>query len=229
MIGIRTCAIGREAGAAGRAGTGLLDLTIRCFNSYLRISLNARDLRTSYYLTNQYRLLAEALLESGRERHAAAIVGYFQSYGVLSHRQGQSFLLEVVAHDIVQTIRRAVELGSACRDEMIGSLLEVDQEIKEESQELSLLGVRRSQLQLAAFLLERGEEAPARRICADMRGEDPGRIRRILRDLESETDPWYHELTDRAVNLAHLEPELRRHLPTLSDWLVPSRPTGVAG
>lgn len=51
----------------------LLELCIRCFNSYLRTTINARDPRTTYYLMNQYRLLAECLLEkkmNERTRHS---------------------------------------------------------------------------------------------------------------------------------------------------------------
>ena len=100
---------------------------------------------------------------------AGEIAEHFQYYGLLSHGLGLSFLLEVAAHDIAQICR--VVHGQAPRPDesrMLDLLLDLDQEIKEESNEPSLLGVRRAQIQLAAFLLGEGDEAGARRICGDL-------------------------------------------------------------
>ena len=39
-------------------------------NSYLRATLNARDVRTAYNVLNQYRLLVEAMLRGGARRRS---------------------------------------------------------------------------------------------------------------------------------------------------------------
>ena len=77
----------------------LLGLCIRCFNSYLRATINNRDARTGYYIMNQYRKLAE---EAARANHADVvkeIALHLQFYGLLGFKQGIPFLLEVVAEE----------------------------------------------------------------------------------------------------------------------------------
>ena len=177
-------------------------------------------LATSRLPTDQEaRVLAEALLERGDEPRLLAVAGYFGEYGAVAHRLGLSFLLEAAAHDVVQLIERALELGSASVDPLLEVLLDLDQEIKEESQEDSLLGVRRSQIQLAALFLELGQEARARRIVDDLKGERVERLERLRTNLESDDRPQYWELTDRGTNFAYLAPERRVHLDQLFAWL----------
>jgi hypothetical protein len=86
----------------------LLQLSIRCFNSYLRSSINARDLRTSYYLLNQYRLVAEAITDDDDASLVAEIARHFQFYGLLAFNMDQSFLLEVAAYDVMRLLETSV-------------------------------------------------------------------------------------------------------------------------
>jgi hypothetical protein len=75
-----------------------------------------------------------------------------------------------------------------------------------------LLGVRRSQIQLGTFFLARGDEAPARRIAADLVTEDRSLLRAAREELEREVSPQYWEITDRGSNFAYLPPERRAKL-----------------
>jgi hypothetical protein len=89
----------------------LLDLCIRCFNSYLRTTINARDPRTTYYLMNQYRLLAECLLEKQMNERVMEVMNHFQFYGQLGYEMGTTFLLEAAAHDIAEMLEQAISSG----------------------------------------------------------------------------------------------------------------------
>ncbi len=54
-------------------------------NSYLRATLNARDVRTAYNVLNQYRLLVEAMLaQRARRRARWRRVKYMNYYGHVS-------------------------------------------------------------------------------------------------------------------------------------------------
>ena len=204
--------------AAGR-DPALLALCIRCFNSYLRTTINAVDPRSSYYLLNQYRLVAEDLVRRGASEPVSEIARHFRFYGQLAHKLGQSFLLEVAAHDLVTLIEAALGGDDALTDDLIGVLLELDQEIRSETHEESLLGVRRAQIQLATLLLMRGDEVRAHRISEDLRSEKRERLERIRTHLELEVRPQYWEFTDRGVNFGYLPPERRPALATLFRWL----------
>ena len=225
LIGINTQEIARDLGAQNKP---LLNLCMRAFNSYLRATINARDVRAAYYLLNQYRILAEHLLEEGESEAVFEIVGYFRDYGQIAHRLGLSFLLEAASHDVVQLIERAVAIDSDVVDELIDVLLELDQEIKEESQEDSLLGVRRSQIQLATLFLLLEQPGRARRIAEDLREERIERLERLREALETDDRPEYWELMDRGANFSYLAPERRPHLATLFGWLRESAAANVS-
>jgi hypothetical protein len=125
----------------------------------------------------------------------------------------------VAAHDLVQLIESAAAVNSPVVDDLLGRLLELDQEIKQDSQEASLMGVRRAQIQLATLFIERGEEAPARRIAADLASEHRERLERIRTELLGDQSQQYWEFTPRGLNFSYLAPERRRHVATLFAWL----------
>ena len=207
----------------GIAGTeqspALLSLIIRCFNSFMRATIRAGDSRTAYYVMNQYRLLAVALLNRQAFEAVTEIVEHFRYYATFSHSLGDSFLLEVAAHDIVTLIEEAMRRKSPIVDDLLERLLELDQEIRHESHEASLLSVRRAQLQLATVFLESDDEIRARRIIDDMKDEQLPRLQGIREALLTEQRSQYWEFTDRGVNFSYLEPARRPYLDTLFEWL----------
>lgn len=212
LIGIHTRQLACEHGPGD---PHLLALFVRTFNSYLRATINARDPRTAYFLMNQYRLLAEHLLRAGHAEATADIAYHLRDYGQLAHKAGVSFLLETAAHDVMQLIEVALDGDLTVSDLLLDCLLEFDQEIREENQEESLLGVRRTQMQLGAVLLMRGDAARARRIAADLAGERRTRLERLHRQMLADDRAEFWELLDRGVNFAYLRPEARPYLETL--------------
>jgi hypothetical protein len=214
-IALETRRLGVEAIESHPA---LLDLVIRFFNSYLRAAVNARDLRTAYYVLDQYRLLAEATLTAGDRRRTLEVAGHLRYYGQLAYEMGQSFLLEAVAYDVARLVERAVEGERAEAGPLLDLFLSVDREPESPEQEERLRGVRRAQVQLATFFLVRGDEANARRIFEDMRDERPERLAAVREELEAEERSQYWEFTDRGVNFSYLPPERRAHLARFFSW-----------
>jgi hypothetical protein len=212
LIGIHTRQLACEFGADH---PHLLELFLRTFNSFLRATINARDPRTAYFLMNQYRLIGEHLLQQDSQAAVVAVAGYLREYGQVAHKGGLSFLLETAAHDVALLIEEALDQGSAVVDVLLDCLLEFDQEIKEESQEESLLGIRRTQMQLGAILLLRGERDRAQRIADDLTTERPERLERLHRAMLQEERADFWELMDRGVNFAYLRPEARPYLSSL--------------
>jgi hypothetical protein len=217
MIGINT---GQVAKDLGTDNPDLLWLCMRSFNSFLRTTINAHDARTAYYLMDRYREVAEHLLSHGQGDRAYEIAGYFSEYGQLGHLSGISFLLDAAAYDVVRLIEHALALDSEQVDPLLDVLLDLDEEIREEKQEDSLLGVRRSQIQLATLFLERGDQRRVQRIVRDLKGERSNRLIRLRQQLESENRPQYWELIDRGSNFGYLPPSRRRFLEPLYEQLL---------
>lgn len=216
LIAINTRRMATDAIAGNRP---LLHLCIRCFNSYLRGTINVGDQRTSYYLLNQYRLLAEALSDKTDGPVVEEIARHFQFYGQLAFGMGQPFLLEVACYDMTRLLEKHARSRSPNVDALLELLLGFDREVKRDSEENSLLGVRRAQVQAAAMFLELGEMERARRIADDLAGESPDRLERVRAVLSSEDRAQYWELTDRGINFSYLDPKYRVHLDTLFAWL----------
>lgn len=194
-------------------------LATQFFNSYLRMAINARDLRTAYYVLHQYRLLAEHCLDRGDGASALDVADHLRYYGLLGYDAGQAFLLEVVAYDVALLVEGAAVRRSEAVDPLLGLLLTVDAPPRREDQVAPARGVRRAQIQLATFFLDRGDEARARRILGDLVHDPPETLAAIRREIEDEIHAHYREFTDRGVNFAYLPPRRRVHLERLYGWL----------
>lgn len=216
LIAIKTYQIATHA---GRDRDELRALCIRCMNSYLRTTINAGDPRTTYYIMNQYRLFAEQMMRSQHHEDVIKIANYLKFYGTLGYESGMPFLLETAAHDLVELIEFDLDEDQALTDPLLTLLLDLDREIKHESQEASLLGVRRSQMQLGTLFLELGDNDRTERIVADLATESTHRINQVMDLVEKAEEPHYWEFTARGVNFAYLPPERRRHLPRLAEMV----------
>ena len=97
----------------------LFDLIVKFFNTYLRATVNARDVRTAYNVLNQYRLLAESALEYGNGERAVEIARYFKYYGLVSFNAKLPFILETVAYDLCSLNEMAFDLKSPATDELL--------------------------------------------------------------------------------------------------------------
>ena len=85
LIGINTQ---RTITALSADKPWLRDLGLYTFNSYLRATINVGDLRTAYYLMNQYRIVGEWLLREQQEDKAIEVADYLREYGQLAHTMG---------------------------------------------------------------------------------------------------------------------------------------------
>jgi len=201
----------------------LVALTFRFMNSYLRATLNARDVRTAYNVLNQYRLLVEAMLRRDDSNAALEGVKHMAYYGHVSFDMKLTFVTETVAYDVSSLCQYANELDSAHEDAMLSQFLQLDRPLRVSAQESALLGIRKAQAKLAAYYLTRGIEDKARLISQDMEHEPPERLESIRRSLENVTSKDFWEIIDRGRNFEYMPPAQREQLATFFGWLgVPS-------
>ena len=217
VIAIDTRYIGEAAIQAGDREA--LALCVKFFNSYMRATINAKDVRTAYNILNQYRKLAEDILRAGWDDKAVEVAGYIKYYGHLSFGMKLGFVTETVAYDLCTICEVAHEIGSPVEQRILQTFLEVDQPAMEgDVQETGLRGVRKAQVKLATYYIVNGAEELARRIFDDMEHERAERLRSIrdeLLGIESE-DFW--EVIDRGANFDYLPPERKEALKTYFGW-----------
>src|SRR5690606_24318585 len=147
LIAIDTRYLGEAAGE--RKDEELVTLVFRFMDSYLRATLNSRDVRTAYNVLNQYRLLIEAMLRQGNGAAALDGVKHMKYYGHVSFDMKLTFVTETVAYDISALCEFAHELQSPQEVTMLENFLELDRPLRVRSQESALLGVRKAQVKLA--------------------------------------------------------------------------------
>ena len=196
-----------------------LALAVKFFNTYLRATLNNKDVRTAYTILNQYRLVAEEVLRAKEGEIALGIVGHLRYYAHLSYDKKLGFVTETVAYDVGALCEVAHEIKSDVEDRLLKILLEVDPTTSEgEVQEASLRGVRKAQLKLAAYYLDSGADDLARLVWEDMRGEDAARMLSIRDELLSIESKDFWEVSDRGGNFDYLEPSKKAQLKVFFGW-----------
>jgi len=217
LIAINTRVLTEEAARIDRRE--LIALSIKFFNTYLRATINAKDVRTAYNVLNQYRLLAEKLLNYRGGVYSTEIARYFKYYGQLSYQVKLPFILETVAYDLCALNQLAFDTKSPVADELLGVFLKVDKEGEAEAeQEASLRGVRKAQVKLAAHYLVNGDKDRAYRVYEDMKQEEPIRMASIRDELLSVQTPEFWEISDRGVNFDFLDTERKKTLDGFFAW-----------
>jgi hypothetical protein len=217
LVAIDTRYIGEAAGEA--KDSELMKLVFRFMNSYLRATLNARDVRTAYNVLNQYRLLVEAMLRQGHGDAAVEGVKHMNYYGHVSFDMKLPFVTETVAYDVSALCQYAHELEIDDQDKMLQYFLDLDRPLRVKSQESALLGVRKAQVKLAAYYLTRNEEDKARLISADMKDEPLERLTQIRDQLENVTSKDFWEIIDRGRNFEYMPPRQRACMARFFSWL----------
>jgi len=216
LIAINTRLIAESALEQNNAE--LFDLAVKFFNTYLRSTVNAKDVRTAYNVLNQYRLLAEHSLGYSDGKYAVEIARYFKYYGGVSFNVKLPFILETAAYDLCSLNELAYEQDSPSARELLRIFLQVDRESESEVQETSLRGVRKAQVKLATFYLLKGEEPLAREVFDDMAGEQPQRLASIRNELLAIESSEFWEISDRGVNFDYLPPKRKRRMLEFFDW-----------
>ncbi|MFT7651919.1 MAG: hypothetical protein ACI9UU_001026 [Candidatus Azotimanducaceae bacterium] len=201
----------------------LFDLCCVGMNSLLRACINSRDARSTYHLLSQYRGLAEASLARQEADKVEKVAGHIGRYGNLAYSTDQFFILEVAAFDLARIIEQAYRQLPDSVDNLLEDFLNLDQTVRSEAQEQTLIGVRRAQIQVATFFLAENAEHQVNLVVTDLLDEDQQRLERIIDALASETQDIFWEFTPRGVNFNYLAPELRLQLPELTRLLTQSR------
>lgn len=226
LLAIDTRRLGEAAGRRGDLWA--LDLAIKFFNTYLRATINAKDIRTAYNILHQYRQLAETVLAGDPDaspelrrklqHRALQVARFMRYYSSVSYSRGMPFISEVIAHDIGTLCEQALDLGIREHREFLQVFLAVDEHAETKEQEKTLRGVRRAQVKLATTYLMRDAEDYAREIHVDMSEEPSARLHSIWQELRSLDTREFWEVNDRGTNFDYLSPEQKNQLEEFFGW-----------
>jgi hypothetical protein len=199
-----------------------LNTVFQYFNSYLRFAITARDPRSAFNAFEQYRMIAEKLLDS-YPKEVEKISFYFKFYGQEANKYSVLFILETAAHDLCRINQIAYEKNVKNKLELLKLFLTLDEPLEQTSdensqKEKSLIGVRIAQAKLAGFYIMKGDLEFAKIIFEDMQIEPISRINKIKETIFQTTDEEFWEITPRGVNFNYVEPEIKAALVQFFGW-----------
>lgn len=186
-----------------RADATLREMVVGYFNTFLRLALNRRDVRSLFIVFDQYRSFAETLCAEHPDE-LDAIADHFAYYGAAAREQQMVFVVELVAHDLGVLVERAWAAQAPNRDGLLDRLLRYDA-----TAPAPLPGVKKAQALAASFFLLRRDTDAAQRIARSFAKIPQEVVAEIRDDLLGVTREKYWEVNERRMNIDYV-PEARR-------------------
>jgi hypothetical protein len=199
------------AHAARRGDDQALWLAVRFFHNYLREAIKRKDLHAVYDLLYQYRLLARDLVD--RPRFLEEIGRRFRGYSELAEAAGLDFVPQLAGFDLGWVVCRAYEAGSPAAPNLLGELLALDHRAGRRGL------LVKAKLILGGHLLGQGLQAEAGRVRDTLADVPEAVLAGAGRDLLTQEERSFWEVTDRQLNLEWVPPEGRPHLQAFLDLL----------
>jgi hypothetical protein len=201
----------------------LRELVIAYFNTFIRLAINRRDVRSLFLIFDQYRNFGEALNKKFPEQ-VLEIAYYFEYYGQVAREQQMFFVVEVVAHDLGTLVEKAWESEVPNRQKLLERFLHFDQQAIP-----ALSGVKKAQALLASYFLLAGQTEPANIIRESFQSLDPAFIQNLKKDLIQITRQKFWEVSERRMNIDFVPTPQREKLQEFFESLLKDQARGGKG
>ena len=208
--------LGLEPQAAG--DPMLREAVTEFFNTFVRMTIAARDPRSAFTVLGQYRRYAEGL-NATHPSLALEIAFYFAYYGRIARETGIAFVAEAVAHDIGRLVRRAWEAETPNRQQLLDRFLDYDADAQPPS-----IGAHKAHAILASYFLHMGLTDPAKLIRRRLASLPPPLLGRLRKELPRVKREKYWEVNERRMNMEYVAPEQREILRMFLEELAPEAP-----
>jgi hypothetical protein len=194
---------------AARSDVRLEEMVVEHFNTFIRLTINRRDVRSVFILFHHYRAYAEGIAMERPER-VQEIAYYFQYYAQAARDAGMPFVVETIAHDLGDLVRSAWEKGYANRSKLLERFLLLDR-----AGSPPLAGVKKAQAILAGYFLMRGLDDQAALVRESFRGLPGTLLASMQDDLLHVRRERFWEVNDRRVNMDYVPDEQRAYVARL--------------
>ncbi|HUG52625.1 MAG TPA: DUF2254 family protein [Vicinamibacteria bacterium] len=185
-----------------RSDPRLRELTVEYFNTFIRRTLNARDVRSVFTLVDQYRIFAEEIMADDPDL-VLEIADYFAYYGQVARDLKIGFAVDTVAHDLGALVRESWEKGSPAAGPLLDAFLRYDGD--------GSAGVRKARAILGSYYLMKGHAAAAAKVGDRLRHLGAADLDRLGAELMAVRREKYWEVNERRMNVEYV-PEPQRSL-----------------
>ncbi len=203
--------------AAEKQDRGVLDLSLRFFNNFLREAVKSRDIHAIYDLLFQYRRMAERLWEA-YPRKVLQIGTYLDYYAGMALAADLPFAHDLVAYDLGH-ILTSVEPKQPEYGQLLELYLKRPKPVKDNGNHGLTEGLFKARLLTAARLHERGNHEAAEQVEQGLKELAVALPKATGERLLEETEEFFWEVTDRQQNLDYVPPSTRPFVREVLDRL----------
>lgn len=189
----------------------LLEIIVQFYNTFLRISLNDQNQRAMFNLFYQYKLLASSVMEYN-EGLTQKIFFYFKYYGQEGLMKGIWFILYNAAFDLGEMVATAYDKKLKNFRQLLFIFMELEDILDKKKDWLARMGVRKSQLILAAYLYSKNERELLQIVVDDLKNDSFEMLIKWRDMLLAVKDKKFWEITDRGINFEYIDEEQKKAL-----------------
>lgn len=190
----------------------LLDMVVKFYNTFIRVSLNDLNQRAIFNLYYQYRLLAESIFDYDINL-SQKIIFYFKDYGEIALKQKNlPFVMYNAAFDMGTMVAKAHDKKLSNIKDILLTFMELEDKVDKQKDIFALMGIRKSQLILAAYLISRGDRSLLPIIVEDFKQDTFSFLIQLRDSLLAVKDKKYWEITDRGYNFEYIDEEQKGYL-----------------
>ncbi|MCG8338526.1 MAG: DUF2254 domain-containing protein [Proteobacteria bacterium] len=202
---------------------GLLEMAVKFFNTFIRVSINAKNIRAIFNLFYQYRLLTESIFEYDTKL-SAKILGHFLYYGETCLQQGLGFVLLTAAFDLGSLVATAYDKNLENIKELLLIFMALEDKVDKKRDMVWYDGVRTAQLILVSYLLSKGDGELIPIFVQDLKKDTLKQLLRWRDSLLSIEDRKFWEFTDRGYRFEYIDDNQKAFLKLFYEKYILSQP-----
>ncbi len=201
----------------------LLEMAVKFFNTFIRVSINAKNIRAIFNLFYQYRLLTESIFEYDTKL-SAKILSHFLYYGETCSQQGLGFVLLTAAFDLGSLVATAYDKKLDNLKELLLIFMALEDKVDKRQDMVWYGGVRTAQLILVAYLLSKGDEVLIPIVVEDLKNETLDQLLKWRDSLLAIEDRKFWEFTDRGYRFEYIDETQKTFLKLFYEKYILSQP-----
>ncbi len=201
----------------------LLEMAVKFYNTFIRVSINNKNIRAIFNLFYQYRLLTESIFEYDTKL-SERILGYFLYYGETCMQQGLGFVLLTAAFDLGGLVASAYDKSVKNIKDLLLIFLALEDKVDRKKDMFLYTGVRNAQLILATYLLSKGDKTLIPIVVEDLKSETLSQLKKWRDGLLAIEDRKFWEFTDRGYRFEYIDDVQKKFLKLFYEKYILSQP-----
>jgi len=201
----------------------LLEMAVKFYNTFIRVSINNKNVRAIFNLFYQYRLLAESVFDYDIKLGEKILI-HFKYYGEFCLGQGLGFVLFTAAFDLGGMVAKAYDKKLENIKDLLLIFMAVEDTVDKQKDMFVYTGIRNAQLILATYLLSQGDDSLLPIVVEDLKAETLEQLVKWREGLLAVKDRKFFEITDRGYTFEYIDENQKEYLKLFYDKYILSQP-----